>query len=98
MLNHKQLELLQRIDACGEYEYIPAVSPEIPQLHYLRKLHYIRHIMSKNGNPAYVITEEGKAEIFRVKDDSIKYWIPIVISLLALIISIVALLMQLLKQ
>lgn len=97
-MSTEQIKLLKKVNDKGEYEYIPAVSPEIPQLHYLRSLKYIRPALSKNGNNAYVITEEGKAKLNEIKENKRKYWVSIVISLSALLIAVCSALMQLLKQ
>lgn len=46
----------------------------------------------------YSITQVGKAEIYNFKSTFYKWWIPVVISIVALIVSIAAILVQILLQ
>lgn len=89
ILEKGQLKLLKKIHKIKLYEYVPSVLPETETLHYLSNLKLIRHTFSANGKPAYIITELGKAKIHVNSSEKLRFWLPMTVSVIALIVSIV---------
>lgn len=97
-MDKKQYQMLKSILKGNQY-YINLVSEEEKSiLNFLRDQKYI---VQKAENPnknkiIYVITELGKSKLYEDRKDRFRHWIPIAISnlmsLIAIVISIIALL------
>lgn len=96
-MNKEQIKLLRKIKKCGLFDYSNLSADEREILFYLRKQNFITASGNPNGGrPLYKITELGRAELFSLRQKSFRLWIPIlintIISIAALIISIISLL------
>lgn len=96
-MNKEQIKLLRKIKKCGLFDYSDLSADERDILFYLRKQNFITANGNPNGGrPLYKITEFGRAELFSLRQKSFRLWIPIfintIISIAALIISIISLL------
>ena len=97
-MDKKQYQMLKSIFNGNQY-YMDLVSEEEKSiLNFLRNQKYI---VQKAENPnkdkiIYVITELGKSKLYEDRKDRFRHWLPIVISnllsLIAIVISIIALL------
>ena len=95
-MNKEQIKLLRKIKKCGLFDYSNLSADKRDILFYLRKQNFINASGNPNGGrPLYKITELGRAELFSLKQKSFRLWIPIfintIISIAALIISIISL-------
>ena len=96
-MNNSQLELLKRIDDAGYFDYSKLNSEEKEILSYLSKCKFIRTKANPDAGRRiyYVITELGKDQLHKSKQNDFRFWLPIIISntisFIALFISIIAL-------
>lgn len=98
-MNKEQIRLLKQINKCGLFDYSNMSANEREVLFYLSEQKFITPCANCNGErPLYKITEFGKAELFSLRQSSFKFWIPIIISLVALIKSFFPELLFLLKS
>ena len=98
-MNKEQIRLLKHINKCGFFDYSNMSANEREVLFYLSKQKFITACANPNGErPLYKITEPGKSELFSLRQNSFKFWIPILISLVALIKSFFPELLFLLKS
>ena len=95
-MDKTQLKLLQRIRDIGSYDYSNSTNEEKQILFYLSECKYIRNKATGSANQNYIITELGKSVISTERQEKVKVWFPIVTSIIALVISLVHLIVDLL--
>ena len=82
-LNKHQLNMLKKIFKGAKIKYHEIFKDKYSALEYYNL------IVFSNGK--YQITEKGKSYLRLVKKDNFRFWFPIIISVIALIISVIAL-------
>ena len=97
-MDKPQTQLLKRIKRAGLFDYSVLDATDINLLHFLKSNKYIVPVASNNSNkrPFYKITELGKSELYKISQKTFRYWLPIIVSNLfslgSLVISIIAIL------
>lgn len=97
-MNNKQIKLLKEINKAGLYDYSHLTADERNTLFYLRSIKYVTTNANPNDDPRplYKITELGKSQLYNSKQGDFRFWFPLIISncisIIALVISIIALL------
>ena len=96
-MNTHQAKLLKKIKKLGFLDSTDSTAEEKAIISFLQKNGFVIQKANPNGGPkpAYVISESGKAELFKRKQRNFRFWLPLMLSnimaLAALIISIIAL-------
>ena len=96
-MNTHQAKMLKKIEKHGFIDSAILTVKEKSIISFLKKNEFINIKANPNGGPkpAYVISESGKAELFKRKQRNFRFWLPLMLSnimaLAALIISIIAL-------
>lgn len=98
-MSKEQIRLLKQINKCGLFDPSNMSANEREILFHLSRQKFITTCANPNGErPLYKITELGKAELFSLRQNSLKFWLPTIISLVALIKSFFPQLLLLLKS
>lgn len=86
-MNKQQIKLLKEIKKSGSYDYTNLSAEKRETLFYLKSIKYIEPRTNPNGGnqPIYKISEIGKSYLYEKKINSIREWITLSISLIALI-------------
>ena len=96
-MNKPQTKMLKKIQKLNFVDSAKLTDEDKSVISFLKKNEFISQKANPVGGPkpVYVITELGKAELFKRKQRNFRFWFPITLSnlmsLAALIISIIAL-------
>ena len=97
-MDKSQVKLLKQIKKAGLFDYSVLGTSDITSLHFLKDSKYIAPVAPNvpGNRPFYKITELGKSKLYSISQKTFRYWLPIIvsnlISVISLIISIIALL------
>lgn len=86
-MNKNQYKFLKKLDKSCTINWNDLSETERSMQRYLQSLGYIHQTIT-NKTPQYSVTQKGKDEMFQFTLKYYRWWIPVIISLAALTVSI----------
>ena len=97
-MNKQQIKLLKEIKKSGSYDYTNLSAEKRETLFYLKSIKYIEPRTNPNGGnqPIYKISEIGKSALHEEQKEKMKFFIPNLLSVIAILISVTNIILSIL--